>query len=166
MTMAVAFTLESECRYMRHDDFDNVLSYCVPGCTQLIGLIPLFLAIDTHAFRESQLITRMFSPDCRKTRTPAQTTTPSGTLAVEAPVTTPFPSCHLTLLSHPPSLDRPLSFSFPKCTPLMASDTSTPPSPAAEIGMAHTLKATPGCQKGKHLNTEEFHVWLKANGHR
>jgi len=35
-----------------------------------------------------------------------------------------------------------------------------------ELGMDHTIKATPGCKKGKHLNNEEFHAWLKSEGHR
>eukprot|EP00283_Hemiselmis_rufescens_P007719 CAMPEP_0173427956 /NCGR_PEP_ID=MMETSP1357-20121228/7032_1 /TAXON_ID=77926 /ORGANISM="Hemiselmis rufescens, Strain PCC563" /LENGTH=220 /DNA_ID=CAMNT_0014391895 /DNA_START=194 /DNA_END=853 /DNA_ORIENTATION=- len=28
-----------------------------------------------------------------------------------------------------------------------------------EIGMQHTISETGGCQHGKHLTTEEFHVW-------
>mmetsp|Transcript_17302 Transcript_17302/g.39927 ORF Transcript_17302/g.39927 Transcript_17302/m.39927 type:complete len:228 (+) Transcript_17302:178-861(+) len=35
-----------------------------------------------------------------------------------------------------------------------------------EVGMQHTVAESGGCQKGKHLNNDEFHVWLKENGHR
>jgi hypothetical protein len=72
-----------------------------------------------------------------------------------------------------PCSNVPITLCFQKATPHTTLEpcvcgcvSATDECANAELGMDHTIKATPGCQKGKHLNNEEFHVWLKSEGHR